>query len=230
MSDVGSQWDAILVPRCFLGHWTLYAFLPHAGRFQFYNPLEKWAPYYKNTIVDEAVGADEFVGRLHAVVSDWGERSRSPVALADAKGSFETLGESVRQWPFQVMSAVDAMPQQTTSYDCGVFVARTIEHITRGFQLNFCQSDMAWHRHLLLLEFAAGKLLRGAGEGAPAFPGIVPALKCMETQEMEERSQREHQKREKAQRSVDRQLKQDDKFGAVSPSPSARRATRRTAL
>lgn len=50
------------------------------------------------------------------------------------------------------------MPQQNNVVDCGIFMLLVMEHISRGVELQFQQSDIPLLRKRIVLEVTSGKL------------------------------------------------------------------------
>ena len=50
-------------------------------------------------------------------------------------------------------------PSQTNGHDCGVFMTRTAEYLSRGAQLDFTQKHMAYFRRRTVLELLHKSLL-----------------------------------------------------------------------
>jgi Ulp1 family protease len=51
------------------------------------------------------------------------------------------------------------IPRQENTYDCGVFLCKYIEYLSRGEQITFTQQDMNYFRLLITTELLEGKLM-----------------------------------------------------------------------
>lgn len=58
-----------------------------------------------------------------------------------------------------IKQSVTDCPRQMNGSDCGVFSCMFAEHLTRGSQIGFGQSDMPYFREKMVLEISTGELL-----------------------------------------------------------------------
>lgn len=127
-------YDMVLVPIHHGNHWCLGIIWPNRRQIKFYN----------SSHMDESSN-ESILKRLMNFVK---LRCEHYLGITN----FDTTN-----WTNQ--SVVD-IPQQTNSYDCGVFVCVYAEHATRQkFDFQFSQKHMHYFRSKILFEICTGRLL-----------------------------------------------------------------------
>ena len=123
------EMDLVLVPVHMGNHWCLAVIDMRNNEIKYYDSLG--GTNYGCLITLAKYLADESMVKL-----------KIPLHFMDFK-----------------LNNLDNIPQQTNNSDCGVFVCKFAEYITRGADINFTQEDMPRLRQTMTYEILQKKLL-----------------------------------------------------------------------
>ncbi|RWR76184.1 sentrin-specific protease 1-like protein [Cinnamomum micranthum f. kanehirae] len=119
--DIMKKHEVIVIPMCYLEHFTVIMGYPKEGKWEYYNsmPMDKrqWPK------------AEEFIIWLNDSFADFG-------------------WEGPRGW---IRRNVDDVPIQENLYDCGFFVMGFVEHAILNRKIAFNQQDMMYYRCKLVV-------------------------------------------------------------------------------
>jgi len=124
--------DLVIVPiHCHGNHWTLAVINFSARRFEYYDSLRG--------------GPDMVLVHLRRWLED--------EHLAKKEQPYDTA-----EWT-DIVWARGETPQQRNGSDCGVFMSRTADYLSRGAIIDFSQEDMPFLRRRMVFEILQTSLL-----------------------------------------------------------------------
>ena len=125
--------DLVIVPvHCHGNHWTLAVINFRDKRFEYYDSLRGAGGTYLSNL-------RRWLGEEHK----------------DKKGGAEY---DTSEWK-DVTWKQGETPQQMNGSDCGVFMTRTADYLSRDAQLDFRQEDMQYWRRRMVLEIVTQQLM-----------------------------------------------------------------------
>jgi Ulp1 family protease len=134
-------------------HWSLVVVELHNRTMTYYDSLRWNGREYMKTLSHLFA---EYLSRVKP--DDEGNKTISTINAADRVIDLnsEFSDDQNNDWEFK--AAID-IPTQENSYDCGVFLCKYMDYISRGETINFTQQEMGYFRLLMTVEILEGKLM-----------------------------------------------------------------------
>jgi sentrin-specific protease 1 len=140
------EYDMVLIPIHLGNHWCMGALNFSAKRIEYYDSLGN-------------SGRDEFYEKMRLYLINEHETKTKKYAPEELPASISNFDVSLTTWTNNDTIDCPKCPKQENGYDCGVFAVRVAEHLSRGAEMTFTQSDMPNYRIQQAYEIATGEML-----------------------------------------------------------------------